>query len=75
MKEIETKITISFDRQADAYYYYLAEIGKNEVAQSIPVEDVVNGEIVLDFNKDNQLIGIEIIGSGLMPQSVKNITE
>ena len=50
------------DFKADASYIPLKEIHKGEVAFSREAE---NAEVVLDFDKDNKLIGIELLYLGL----------
>lgn len=59
---------VSFDKEVDAAYIYLKDkIGKGEVKSTIALND----DIILDFNGDKKLIGIEILSaSKVMPQKV-----
>jgi uncharacterized protein YuzE len=55
---------MTFDREANAAYIFLEEASR----QSRSVENVVverdgKGDIVLDFDADGRLLGIEIIGA------------
>jgi uncharacterized protein YuzE len=55
-------IKIEYDKEADAVYVYLKEIGPAGVGSTYscnPAE--VKGMINLDFDKDERLIGIEIM--------------
>lgn len=54
------EMKLEYDRKANAIYIYLKEkIEKGEVKQTISLND----EIILDFDKDKKLIGIEIINA------------
>lgn len=59
---------VSYDEEADAAYIYLKErIAKGEVKNTIALND----DIILDFDKDKKLIGIEILtASKNIPQKV-----
>ena len=49
---------ITYDKDADAAYIYLVDkILKGAVERTIEL----NGDILLDFNKDKKLIGVEIL--------------
>lgn len=53
---------IEYGKQSDSAYIYLKEIGNGEVASTYPCDPLeVNGEINLDFDKENKLIGIEVL--------------
>jgi len=58
---------VTYDREADAAYIYLKEkIGKGEVKSTISM----NENIILDFDADKKLIGIEILSaSTIVPKS------
>jgi uncharacterized protein YuzE len=53
---------ITYDRTVDAAKIYLVEIenGAAVTQKCLPLE---NGEIILDFDKDGYLLGIEILGA------------
>ncbi|MBI2075989.1 MAG: DUF2283 domain-containing protein [Candidatus Aenigmarchaeota archaeon] len=59
---------MTFDKEVDAAYIYLKEkIGKGEVKSTIALND----DIILDFDEDKRLIGIEILSaSKVIPQKV-----
>lgn len=49
---------IEYDKEADAAYIYVnGEIKKGEAAKTISLNDTIN----LDFDKDNKLLGIEVL--------------
>lgn len=51
---------IDIDKEADAAYIYVkSHIGAGEVAKTIEV----NGDIILDFDEEGKLIGIEILNA------------
>lgn len=57
---------ITFDKEADAAYIYLKEdIRDGESIKTIKVND----NIILDFDKEGKLLGIEILNAS------KNITK
>ena len=57
------RIPFNFDAQADAAYLKLLDgvTGRSSDQRSIAVPD--RGEIVLDFNLEGHLVGIEVIGA------------
>jgi|tagenome__1003787_1003787.scaffolds.fasta_scaffold20920868_2 uncharacterized protein YuzE len=63
---------ITFDREADAAYVYLQnDIAKGAAVENVVVERVGKGDLVLDFDADGYLLGIEIIGAmGLLHKSL-----
>ena len=51
---------IKVDKEAEAAYIYLKDkFNKGEVKKTIALND----EIILDFDKDNKLIGIEVLNA------------
>jgi uncharacterized protein YuzE len=57
---------IEIDKEANAAYIYVkTQIDDGEVAKTIEVND----SIILDFNKDGKLIGIEVLNAS------KNLTK
>ncbi len=51
---------VTYDKEADAAYIYLkGKIGKGEVKNTISMND----NIILDFDDDKKLIGIEILSA------------
>jgi uncharacterized protein YuzE len=68
MRSIDT--TITYDAEADAAYVYVTNVGKGEVADSIPIEDededFPGGELIVDLDKDGRVLGIEVLGASRM---------
>ena len=68
---------MTFDPDADAAYFSI----EDEIAAGAAIENVVierngKGEIVLDFDADGYLLGVEIIGAtGLLHGSVLSTAE
>jgi len=56
---------IEFDKEADAAYIYLKDVHEGEAVRTI----TINKDIILDFNSDNKLIGIEVLNAS------KNLTK
>lgn len=56
---------VEYGREADAAYIYLKKIEAGEVKETIELND----DIILDFDKDKKIIGIEILNaSKIMPK-------
>ena len=54
--------TGGYDKEADAAYIYLKDIGKGDVIKTYPCNPVdVQGQINLDFDKNGCLLGIEVL--------------
>jgi uncharacterized protein YuzE len=53
---------ITYDQTVDAAYIYLVEIepGTSVAEMHVPLD---RGEIILDFDKNGYLLGIEILGA------------
>ena len=67
-----TKITsehqATYDPDADAAYLQLAEhIGQGAAVRQEIVGIDGLGEVVLDFDSSNRLLGVEVIGAALLP--------
>ena len=67
-------IKITYDKEVDAAKIYLKDISRGEAVKTYPCDPLeVNGEINLDFNIDDQLIGIEVLdASKKLPKEVLN---
>lgn len=65
-------IKVLYDPEVDAAKIYLKDIDRGESVKTYlcdPLE--VNGEINLDFNKEGQLIGIEVLdASKKLPKNI-----
>lgn len=53
----------TFDPNADAAYFHVAPRISNGEAVEQHIVDRPQGEIILDFNCDGELLGIEILGA------------
>jgi uncharacterized protein YuzE len=60
------------DPEADAAYFTIvAEIAAGEAVEQVIVQRPGRGDVVLDFDNDGCLLGIEVIGAnGLLRSSV-----
>lgn len=55
---------MTFDPDADAAYIYVAdEIAAGAAVENLVVERDGHGDIVLDFNAEGRLLGVEVIGA------------
>ncbi len=65
-------IKVEYDKSGDSAYIYFREIGPGEVSFTYPCNPLeVKGMINLDFDKDDLLIGVEVIdASKKLPPSV-----
>jgi uncharacterized protein YuzE len=55
-------IRITFDREANAAYIYLRDIEPGGAVETVTVENGP-GLINLDFDKDQRLIGVEVLAA------------
>jgi uncharacterized protein YuzE len=54
-------VRVTHDKSADAAYIYLVgDIAAGGVAESVPI-DPSYGMVVLDFDKDGVLLGVEVL--------------
>jgi uncharacterized protein YuzE len=62
-------LRLTWDREVDAGYLHLTDIGPGEaVTQRIVAGPKRgSGEVVLDFDRKGRLLGIEFIGHELLP--------
>jgi len=68
----ERRFTI--DHSADAAYFPIAPmISPGEPAENVVIERT-HGSIILDFDVDGQLLGVEVIGAAtlLTPQTIED---
>ena len=63
---------VTYDPEADAVFIYLVEIGTGEVERSRLVDRSMEmGSVFACFNRDGQLVGIEVLGARrYVPQEV-----
>ena len=55
---------VTYDEAAGAVYLSLTKVEEGSVTRSVPIEDT---PIVLDFNTDGTLIGIESLDPNTIP--------
>ena len=63
---VKKQLDITYDAEADAAYIYLKEIKAGEASKTVPInmdDDLPFELLALDFNKSNELLGIEILGA------------
>lgn len=67
------EIRVTFDANADAGMIYLADIDPGGVARTV---EAVPGSIMLDFDPDGRLIGIEVLDAKRrLPKQLLNQAE
>jgi len=60
-------LNLEYDKEADAAYIALKKLAKGEIKSTIEL----NNNIILDFDKDKKLVGIEVLNaSKVMPEKV-----
>ncbi|WP_255378387.1 DUF2283 domain-containing protein [Quadrisphaera sp. DSM 44207] len=70
---------MTYDPDADAAYVFLVDrIADGEAAAQLPSISLPGGhsEVILDFNADGRLLGVEVLGAGrALPQEVLDRAE
>jgi uncharacterized protein YuzE len=63
---------LTWDTEADAGYFALTEIGPGEAVSQRVVENPVEGigDIVLDFDAEGRLLGIEFLDGRALPPGI-----
>jgi uncharacterized protein YuzE len=68
------KVRISYDSEADAAYIRLdanTEVGRVRQSVSVEAPFLSTGDVVLDFDRDGQLVAIEVLSaSKLLPSEL-----
>ena len=55
---------MTYDADADAAYIYVSDsIAPGEAVTQRVVDDTPEAEVILDFDKDDRLLGIELLGA------------
>lgn len=54
---------LSYDDEANAAYLELEDIAEGTAVENVVVERPGRGDIVLDFDADGRLLGVEVIGA------------
>lgn len=67
---------LTYDDEANAAYLELEAIGEGTAVENVVVERPGRGDIVLDFDADGRLLGVEVIGAAaLLRTTVLDIAE
>jgi uncharacterized protein YuzE len=71
------EVEFTLDREADAAYIYLDQRGDVARKRQVFVEHSGSYDLVLDFDDDNRLVGLEVIGAslGLTPEFLAGATD
>jgi uncharacterized protein YuzE len=60
-------VRTTFDPAADAAYFHLvAEVPPGAAVEQVVVSRDAKGDVVLDFDADGRLLGVEVIGAGAL---------
>ncbi|MGJ0389795.1 DUF2283 domain-containing protein [Microbacterium sp. CGR1] len=67
---------LTYDREVDAAYATIGRpIRPGEAVRQVPVAlpDGMSGELILDFDRDGHLLGVEILGASalLRPEDIR----
>jgi uncharacterized protein YuzE len=54
---------LTYDDEANAAYLELEDITEGTAVENVVVERPGRGDIVLDFDADGRLLGVEVIGA------------
>lgn len=55
---------VTYDAEADAAYIYLKDIAPGEARYQVGLQDPApTGQVILDFDAEGTLIGIEVLGA------------
>jgi uncharacterized protein YuzE len=67
-------LRLTWDGEADAGYLSLTDIGQAEAVNQRVVENPISGmgDLVLDFDREGRLLGIEFLDSRLLPQRLRD---
>jgi uncharacterized protein YuzE len=69
--DVSLPLRVTLDPDADAGYVYLSEIPDGAAVTQRVVGVAGRGEVVLDFDEDGRLLGVELVGaSSLLPPSL-----
>jgi uncharacterized protein YuzE len=60
---LKSRMRLTFDPEADAAYLNIEEIPPGAAVENVVVGREGKGDIVLDFDADGYLLGVEIIGA------------
>ncbi|HEX6348614.1 MAG TPA: DUF2283 domain-containing protein [Candidatus Dormibacteraeota bacterium] len=57
------QVLVTYDSEADAGYVALVRIAPGDAVRQQAVRVADRGELVLDFDTDGRLLGIEVLGA------------
>ncbi len=66
-------VRLTWDHTVDAGYVYFADIGPGEAEyQEVVANPVRTGpEVVLDFDRQGRLLGVEFLGAAALPEALR----
>jgi uncharacterized protein YuzE len=66
-------LRLTWDGEADAGYLHLTDIAPGEAVTQRVIENPVQGlgDIVLDFDHEGRLLGIELLDARLLPRGLE----
>lgn len=61
---VECLMRVTYDSEANAAYFeIMADVGEGSAVENVVIERPGRGDIVLDFDADGRLLGVEVIGA------------
>jgi uncharacterized protein YuzE len=60
MESCNVELVLTYDRSVDVAYLYFRAIGRGEAERQV---EAVRERIILDFDVEDRLIGIELLGA------------
>ena len=65
---VKCLMRLTYDNEANAAYLELDDIAEGTAVENVVVQRPGRGDIVLDFDADGRLLGVEVIGAtALLP--------
>ena len=59
----DARVRVTYDGRADAAYVAFRHIEAGEAVENVVIGRPGKGEIILDFNQEGTLLGVEIVGA------------
>ncbi len=75
-REETVALRMTWDARVDAGYLYLAESGDGQAVGQARVVNPVDGDlgdVVLDFDRQGRLLGVEFLGRRLLPPGLDHV--
>jgi uncharacterized protein YuzE len=60
---VEYIMRVTYDVEANAAYLELDDVAEGSAVENVVIQRPSQGDIVLDFDADGHLLGIEVIGA------------